>query len=632
MKILEIKNNLVKIAYNSEDNLALSGFLVIEDTNNPYVAQIMNLKAGVDGNFAIAKLLFTFNSEGVLKSYNGTIPSLNASVSNIPSNELLDIIPIDNPLILGVLAQQNVTLKVDKSILENNLLICSNSLSNTEDLLVCITSQMNGEKGIIIDSEGQLRIDKKFVFSKDFKLPLNADTIDFIYENDLADVEAVNKAIIQDILIEVQNYVKTLPEKFLPFDTFINVIDLQYKETKMPELVLLKNKLLRYKEMNVFAQDLKEILDLNIAIEKSDLAVIDISEVTEDVQKEVIRHIYNVLNGINGKIYSFVKINNSNVTKRLLKRFIEKNNNVYTTIICPHEFKYIEDVKELSQNMIFYSPLTLTHDFASYNTYLNKLNSNEFVIYGAHTQNIPLIVETIDDADILRRETANFEQSQLDDTEKEENIEIINNDEEETSQIEEYQSEQTEYDNAEVVEEPQVEVIDQPQDFSDENIIVEEDEYNDTEIVETIDDEPKSQEEIEEQAAKDVDRAFYEKLPNYDDEISSDDETELTEDDLNLIDDLSSDEVPLADDGEEVHVVDEEVEDVPIVPIYPADDIEERDIGEFKAGDKVITEKYGEGIVEKMIKYGNKKLCSIEFPEVGKRLLDPAITDIKLLS
>ena len=83
MKILEIKNNLVKIAYNSEDNLALSGFLVIEDTNNPYVAQIMNLKAGVDGNFAIAKLLFTFNSEGVLKSYNGTIPSLNAFKSVI---------------------------------------------------------------------------------------------------------------------------------------------------------------------------------------------------------------------------------------------------------------------------------------------------------------------------------------------------------------------------------------------------------------------------------------------------------------------------------------------------------------------------------------------------------------------
>ena len=96
MQVLEIKNNLVKIAYDVNDNLALSSFVIIEDTNTPYVAQVVNVKADKLTNFAIVKLLFTFNEEGILKNYNGTIPSLKSTVSILPSKELLDIIPIEN--------------------------------------------------------------------------------------------------------------------------------------------------------------------------------------------------------------------------------------------------------------------------------------------------------------------------------------------------------------------------------------------------------------------------------------------------------------------------------------------------------------------------------------------------------
>mgnify|MGYP000708393998 CR=1 FL=1 len=96
MKVLEIKNNLVKIAYDVNDNLALSGFVIIEDSNTPYVAQVVNIKADSTSNFAIVKLLFTFNEEGILKNYNGTIPSTKAVVSVLPSKELLDIIPAES--------------------------------------------------------------------------------------------------------------------------------------------------------------------------------------------------------------------------------------------------------------------------------------------------------------------------------------------------------------------------------------------------------------------------------------------------------------------------------------------------------------------------------------------------------
>ena len=117
MKVLEIKNNLVKISYNREDNLLLSGFVIIEDDQSPYVAQVLSLKADNGINYAIVKLLFTFDAEGIVKNYDGTIPSLDSDVTMLTSDELLDILPVNNPIDIGFLANQDVDLKVDKSIL-----------------------------------------------------------------------------------------------------------------------------------------------------------------------------------------------------------------------------------------------------------------------------------------------------------------------------------------------------------------------------------------------------------------------------------------------------------------------------------------------------------------------------------
>ncbi len=634
MKVLEIKNNLVKVAFDTADNLALGGFIIIEDSNNPYVAQVMNLKSDASSNYAIVKLIFTFNDEGILKNYNGTIPSLSANVSKLPSSELLDIIPNEDSLTLGSLAQQDVNLKVDKTILENNLLICSNNLSNTTTLLSNITEQIK-EKAIIIDTEGQFEWERTIKPGHDFKLPLNHDTINYIYENDLEDVDAVSKAMIQDIFIEIQNYLQTLPERFLPFDTFISVIDSQYRETQIPQLILLKNKLLKYKELNVFADTLKDILDLSMAIENAKNISIDLSELPKNLQKEVIRYVYTVLNGINEQIYCFVKVNNSNISKKLLKRFIERDN-VFTTVICPHEFKYIEEIKEASQNIIFFAPLTLQHDFASYNSFLAKLNNDEFVIYGAHSQNIPFITEITPVEEIETKDTIPMLESTVE--EAEENIlesgqKII-------------QEEFTEINYPEINEESVIEeeatdeIYEEPiKNILEDNVIYDpidevpqliEDEYLQEEIIET-DAQEIPNDELVEQVAKDVDKVFYEKLPTEDEDFETQDE--LTEDDLNLIDDLAvNDDISLVGDEEIIALDSYEDELPPVVPIYPTEEDLDSEIQTFEPGDRVSTAKYGEGIVEKMIKYGNKMLCSIDFPNIGRRLLDPAMTEITRLS
>ena len=765
MQVLEIKNNLVKIAYDVNDNLALSSFVIIEDTNTPYVAQVVNVKADKLTNFAIVKLLFTFNEEGILKNYNGTIPSLKSTVSILPSKELLDIIPIENNLIMGELAQQNVTLNVDKTILDNNLLVCSDNVENTNILLKNITKQID-EKIVIFDTDGLFDAENKITFGKDFKLPLNYDTINFIYENELDDVDATSRAVIQDIFIEVQEYTKNLPEGYLPFETFINVVDQQYKETQIPQLVLLKNKLIKYRDLNAFAETLKDVLSLSIAIDKSKVTIIDISEMAPVLQKEIMSYTYGVMKGINETIYSFVKVDNANSSKRLLKTFLSRDG-IYTTIICSHEYKYLPELKSAAQNLILFTPQTLQHDFAAYNTFLNKLNTDEFIIYGAHTQNIPLIVEL----DELELDTQNDD----DETESEKDIEEIPSSnvvpmpapvqntapqenvtvtpepeiqeeetfkapeveypdlgfdnetpssneaptvdfpETETLNVTEEQPEEnfTQIELPETFEEPEIEEVQQekpeediqenfdneisqepieeevfmpetdiPQveineDLSEQAIIEDsnisetpaeytsqateeqapiynilddnEIDYQDAEpevlplepeidySVEDIDieenyQEPQPYDENEamiEQAAKDVDKLIYEKLPNEDvtlDDLSDLQSDELTEDDLNLIGDLASDNGITPEPELEYNE-----EQPPVVPIYNAEDIEPQEQQSLEPGDRVSSPKYGEGVVEKMIKYGNKMLCSIEFPNIGRRLLDPAMTEIKKL-
>lgn len=765
MQVLEIKNNLVKIAYDVNDNLALSSFVIIEDTNTPYVAQVVNVKADKLTNFAIVKLLFTFNEEGILKNYNGTIPSLKSTVSILPSKELLDIIPIENNLTMGELAQQNVTLNVDKTILDNNLLVCSDNVENTNILLKNITKQID-EKIVIFDTDGLFDAENKITFGKDFKLPLNYDTINFIYENELDDVDATSRAVIQDIFIEVQEYTKNLPEGYLPFETFINVVDQQYKETQIPQLVLLKNKLIKYRDLNAFAETLKDVLSLSIAIDKSKVTIIDISDMAPVLQKEIMSYTYGVMKGINETIYSFVKVDNANSSKRLLKTFLSRDG-IYTTIICHHEYKYLPELKSAAQNLILFTPQTLQHDFAAYNTFLNKLNTDEFIIYGAHTQNIPLIVEL----DELELDTQNDD----DETESEKDIEEIPSSnvvpmpapvqntapqenvtespepeiqeeetfkapeveypdlgfenetpssneaptvdfpETETLNVTEEQPEEnfTQIELPETFEEPEIEEVQQeepeediqenfdneisqepieeevfmpetdiPQveineDLSEQAIIEDsnisetpaeytsqateeqapiynilddnEIDYQDAEpevlplepeidySVEDIDieenyQEPQPYDENEamiEQAAKDVDKLIYEKLPNEDvtlDDLSDLQSDELTEDDLNLIGDLASDNGITPEPELEYNE-----EQPPVVPIYNAEDIEPQEQQSLEPGDRVSSPKYGEGVVEKMIKYGNKMLCSIEFPNIGRRLLDPAMTEIKKL-
>lgn len=722
MKVLEIKNNLVKISYNREDNLLLSGFVVIEDAQTPYVAQILSLKADNGINYAIVKLLFTFDEEGIVKNYDGTVPALDADVTRLSSDELLDIMPVNNPIEIGSLANQDIDLKVDRALLEQNLLICSENKENTNTIIENLVFQLSTDnrKSVIFDEDGQFS-GQKLTFGTDFKLPLNYNTINFIYEHDLNNIEPTSKALIQDIFLEVQEYSKTVLDKFIPFDTFISVVDQQYKTTGLTELVLLKNKLLKYKEENVFAQNAKEIHSLRSAIRANLTNIIDISSASDILQNEIIKYVYDSIDEMDLFVYSFVPLNNDNADKKLIRHFLTKNK-IYTTINCSHNFKYLYELKERAKNLILFAPQTLQHDFATYNTFLNKLNNDEFIIYGKATQNVPFIIELsslleaeeepetetlrvseenhqeIEESEVVQEpvkddfseesnsysyETLNTDDIIEEDTQEEKindvtpeetsaNIETESEPEKEISEeiqpeiisgiidkeIELENASTTYGDDLEEVQEEYTEELpdvfkNPPQEdllkeapleieenvppavsnsFIEGNVLEESDEqpapnieYNeeslpvisDDEIQKKVDEEMKEPP-IADNAAEVVDEIMFsepaKEIPSIEEELSED---TLTEDDLNFI--------------EDVNIGATEVTDIPDLPIYPAESPSTSDTPSYEQGDRVTHPKYGEGVVEKMIKYGNKTLCSINFANIGRRLLDPAISDLQKL-
>ena len=162
---------------------------------------------------------------------------------------------------------------------------------------------------------------------------MNYETLNFIYDHDLKDIEPTSKAVIQDIFLEMQEYSKTVLDKFIPFNTFMQVVDAQYRELGIPELLLLKNKLLKYKEADVFAQTPDEIQNLRSLIRANSTNILNISGVDDVLQNEIIKYVYDTVDALDLFVYAFVPLNNDNADKKLIRQMLGKDK-IHTTIVC----------------------------------------------------------------------------------------------------------------------------------------------------------------------------------------------------------------------------------------------------------------------------------------------------------
>lgn len=677
MKLLEIKNNLVKLSYAETENPILGRFIILGSNEKSYVAQFVNLKSDTVNNYAIAKLLFTFTPDGVVDNYDGSVPNMDSELSFLAAEELLNLLPVETPVKIGNLAQQDEMLSLDISVFERNFTIFVEKDTNKKTFISNCVRQLfqMKEKSVIVDTCNLFEDYPKIVFTKDFKLPLNSKMIDYIFEYELAEVDASTKAVIQDIFYAVQQYIKTLDFEFLPIDNFVDVVANQYKDIQMPELALLKNKLLKYRDANVFANTKEEVLAFKEKLNEKNCSIIDLKDINEPLQKEVMSFIHQALTEYEKYIYFFAPLTDSNSDKKLLKQFIN-NNHVFTTILVSSSYKYAQELKQHAQNILLFTPNDMNHDFAAYNTFLNKLNPDECIAYGKLTQGIPFIVDMSDlDLDLTLEDVlgdkyqfvpvsdnmqlvktdeygnqtpVNFAPELAQDEMPIEQEEIATATEPIQEEISDFSQEETVIDEevpqieeSGIIDEPAIELPQEPLEENNQNIV--------EPVSNILDDEPISEEEpnlteddleLEPLPEPEDLHSFSDMLSDEDDlteEALEQDDTTLTEDDLNFIDDnqiaqpsgmFDEQEPEISDDYQESPYIEEQT---PVVPVYPAEQEPTEESGDFQQGDSVTHPRYGRGVVEKIIKYGNKTLCSISFENVGRRLLDPTISELNKL-
>lgn len=689
MKLLEIKNNLVKLSYGENENPILGKFIILATSEKSYVAQLVNLKSDSINNFAIAKLLFTFTSDGVVDNYDGSVPSMASELSFLDSAELLDLLPIETAIKIGQLAQQNESLSLDISVFEHNFTVfAEREVDKTTFISNCIRQlfQMK-EKSVIVDLNNNFSDYSRIEFTKDFKLPLNSEMIDFIFDYELTDVDVSTKAVIQDIFYDVQQYIKSLDFEFLPIDNFVDVVASQYKETQMPELALLKNKLLKYRDTNIFANTKEEVLAFNQKLEEKNCTIINLTDVNEALQKEVILFIHKALDSLKKYVYFFCPLTDGNSDKKLLKRFIN-HNHVFTTIIVSNSYKYVKELKACAENVVIFAPEDVQHEFGAYNTFLNKLNLGECIVFGKLTQGVPFIVEMSDlDLDLTRDDVLgdkyqfvpvqeNVEMVSIEDVElsktldntlipatlpqeeslKEEPLENDDFSEQQDASVNESSPSPDIYSEAEevslndnVIDEevisPNGDVVAEYPDVPQNDI----DDFNassNSNIVEPVgnilDDSEDELAEADLEASdfppQEDDDLGFDELEEPEEDVVGEEIPDLTEDDLDFIEDngiAESEQVISEPLQEKSYVEDPYIEEqTPVVPVYPAQEENSSSTEEdcqFAQGDAVTHPRYGRGVIEKIIKYGNKTLCSISFENVGRRLLDPSISEFTKL-
>lgn len=399
MQLLEVKNDIAKIIYNpAENHLLPSDFLLLEDSNQKLIAQIINISTteASNNNLADVRLSLSIDKQDNLSYYNGYIPSKTSSVVYINSDEIIELIKgSDDSIYFGNLSNHaECFVKLSQSFIDDNLYIQSDREDKTKILIQNIISELytKHKKVILLDFDGRYSSIvnvPKLKISESFKLPLNIEAFNTILENDINDCPIEDKAVIQSIVLELREYLKTLENKFLPFTLFKNVVDNEFMSNPISGLMLLRNKLWLYAQESIFAESKSQFDVINAILEKQNILVIDASNLEEKWYKFAI---HSILNLIKKHCYFVLSLNDVPLDKKSIIS-IYNVPNVIPLVSTNYDSEYRQFLKSVCKNQILFKPFKYVNDDDSCCTLLNKINSGEFLVYGESTLYLPLIID-----------------------------------------------------------------------------------------------------------------------------------------------------------------------------------------------------------------------------------------------
>ncbi|OLA94525.1 MAG: hypothetical protein BHW64_03275 [Candidatus Melainabacteria bacterium LEY3_CP_29_8] len=399
MEILDIKNDLARILYSplNDKKLMLSDFLVVQDANEIIFAQIINIETSryEDCNIAVLKFVLTYNPKtNSVMTYNGYVPSKSSELKYLNPVDIVKHIRKEEKVInWGNLLNTKVDLKTDLNILNDNFYIECDNKRSTQIINNNIIETLNelNEKVVVVDFESRFKnkCAKSIKLGEELKIPFNEDAFDYIIQNDIGLGAYENRIVVEGILLELQSYVKTLENRFLPFKTLEKVIEDEFCKTKLPEMGLFRNKLIKYSRQNLFAQYDSEISIINKYIEENNVTIVNTYRVDDNWKKLVLN---SIVESIDTECYFVVILDDMNSNKKTLEK-IYQNKNIKPILSTSYLYKENFYIKTSSSNGILFKQQQRSKDFATYSSFIHKLGLNEYIINGEATYDIPFILK-----------------------------------------------------------------------------------------------------------------------------------------------------------------------------------------------------------------------------------------------
>lgn len=700
----------VKIAFElPQENIKIGDFVKVHDNKSGIIAQIINVKTDEksSANYAEGIILKTLLNNNQWSEWQGNLPARGFSCQKVSSAEFTDNTAgkeISSPVNIGYLISNNKPFDVSIDKISHPLVILGDTNSIKKKTIEKLAQELSNQnkKCVIFDFKGDfstLSRESKLIAGKNFKLPLNSDGIQSLYEKTLNAIPAKTKAVIEDVLMHVQDYADKSDLGFVPFASFKGVVENEYKNSNVGELVLLKNQLSKLEKQGVYGNTKSEINAFKNIIKKENIITIDLSVMPELWHTEILNYVINTGIQENQEFILFIEAEDEFSDSKLIDKILSlKNKSKITPFISTsYQNQNIHKLVSYAENILFFAP-KFAFNLVSFKEYLELLSVNNAVFYGTASSEIPVflnietelayseeieiyepqqqvypipdfaqflsvqqpslyqsfeplqdnIVEETEEEPVIEREVfteveevneepdpnivfqtnelLDFESNTVEDKsdiafEMVDTIEPVFEqiEEEETVEQDEEFEEFEEYSlySEEEIEEPyeQIEeIIEEPQ-FVEQPFEEEYEEINPYELDDNFEDVELIEE--EETVEQDEEPSLTESSNDYDDEITSDVDTLYT----------GGKKTTASQQVESVIIEEEEVADE--IPVFAVETESFEEETDFVEGEKVDHDKYGTGTIKKIINYGNKKLLSIQFEGVGRRLLDPQLAVIR---
>ena len=392
MQVANALNNNIRILFNPKvEPFKLFDFLMVKSDEDRYLAQIIEIyddKFDSSQNVAKLKLFYKIAPNNEVMPYDNFTPNKECEIIKIKQEEVENFINNGKrTFIFGTNTKSSTSLNVQFDFFNNNPIILADKVDNSNAISLNLAKNLSVQKHtIIIDSTGVVEFDdaQKIKASKNFRLPLNYSTIDFVFDKCLSDASLEFQQIAGSILLEIKKFAKRQALGFIPFNSFARVLLEQYKATPYPELKLLLVRLKKCQMDEIFAKTKKDVEMLFKTIEKNPITIIDISNVSSLWQKAYLEYF---VSAIEQNVYLITRINDENCDVDLINKIYTEKKNIKFIPNVSYNYKKLPSLMQHCKNYILLPSLYQRADFLNANFALANLISDECIIFGENTDN-----------------------------------------------------------------------------------------------------------------------------------------------------------------------------------------------------------------------------------------------------